>query len=73
LIASVHAGTTLNAVFDLEMYNALLVNGIAIGGTYIRSGFMWTSTVADIRVDYNVRFNFRFGLVPIVHQSKTFC
>lgn len=67
LITGVHTGSTFNTIFHLKMYFPKIILGIAVGRTHIRSALMRASRVTDLRFYPDMRFDFRFGLIPITN------
>ncbi len=72
LIAGVHAGAALNAVFNLKMHRAVLVHGITVSRAHVGRTLVRTGGIANIRVHDNVWFNFRLRLIAIADQPQAF-
>ena len=72
LVARVHTGTTLDAVFYLEMHLPLLIHRVALCRAHVRRAFVRTDAVADGRIDFDVRFRVAPPLIAVGNEAKAF-
>lgn len=55
LIARVQTRSALNAVLKLEVYIALFIKRVALGGAHARRAFVGARRIADISIHLDVR------------------
>lgn len=71
LVAGVHAGAALDAVFELEMDVTAFIQRVAVGGAHVGGTLVRARCVADRRIDEDVWFGFTAALVAIGHLPQT--
>jgi hypothetical protein len=72
LVAGIHAGAALDTILYLEVHLAVFIHGIAICRTNIGGTFMRTDGITDIRINFNMGLNIRFGLVAVADKAESF-
>src|SRR5690554_5667578 len=65
LVAGVHAGPALDAVLELEVHEAALVDRVAVGRADVRRALVRADGVADRGVDEDVRLGVAAALVAV--------